>query len=72
MDELRKNGEYSCVIEGCTGEGLGVTRIGGRAFEGCMNLRSATIPASVTEMGVNVFIGIKPSPTVIVNVSSRN
>ena len=31
MDELRKNGEYSCVIEGCTGEGLGVARIGGRA-----------------------------------------
>ena len=31
MDELRKNAEYECSISGCTGEGLGVARIGGRA-----------------------------------------
>ena len=29
--ELRKNQEFACTIEGCTGEGLGVARIGGRA-----------------------------------------
>ncbi len=31
MDELRKNQEYECTVVGCTGEGLGVARIGGRA-----------------------------------------
>ena len=31
MDELRKNGEYVCTVTGCTSEGLGVGRIGGRA-----------------------------------------
>lgn len=31
MDELRKNAEYECSIVGCTSEGLGVARIGGRA-----------------------------------------
>ncbi len=31
MDELKKNREYACTVEGCTGEGLGVARIGGRA-----------------------------------------
>ena len=30
-DELRKNAEYPCEITGCTSEGLGVARIGGRA-----------------------------------------
>lgn len=29
--ELKKNQEYACTVEGCTGEGLGVARIGGRA-----------------------------------------
>ena len=31
MDELRKNEEYLCAVTGCTSEGLGVARIGGRA-----------------------------------------
>ena len=31
MDELRKNAEYECTVTGCTSEGLGVARIGGRA-----------------------------------------
>ena len=31
MDEIRKNTEYECSITGCTSEGLGVARIGGRA-----------------------------------------
>ena len=31
MDELRKNEEYLCTVTGCTSEGLGVARIGGRA-----------------------------------------
>ncbi len=31
MDELRKNREYECSVTGCTSEGLGVARIGGRA-----------------------------------------
>lgn len=31
MDELWKNAEYECSITGCTSEGLGVARIGGRA-----------------------------------------
>ena len=31
MDELWKNAEYECSIVGCTSEGLGVARIGGRA-----------------------------------------
>ena len=30
-DELRKNQELKCAIEGCTGEGLGVARVDGRA-----------------------------------------
>ncbi len=29
--ELRKNQELDCAVEGCTGEGLGVARVGGRA-----------------------------------------
>ena len=32
MSELRKNQELECTIEGCTGEGLGVARVGGRAI----------------------------------------
>ena len=31
MDELRKNQEVTCTVEGCTSEGLGVARVGGRA-----------------------------------------
>ncbi len=31
MDELRKNRVLECTVEGCTGEGLGVARIDGRA-----------------------------------------
>ncbi len=31
MDEVRKNTEHLVSVEGCTGEGLGVARIGGRA-----------------------------------------
>ena len=30
-DEVRKNSRHLCTVEGCTGEGLGVARIGGRA-----------------------------------------
>ncbi len=30
MDELCKNQEHICTVAGCTGEGLGVARIGGR------------------------------------------
>ena len=29
--ELRKNQELDCAVEGCTGEGLGVARVEGRA-----------------------------------------
>ena len=31
MDELRKNQELECAVVGCTSEGLGVARVGGRA-----------------------------------------
>ena len=31
-DELRKNQELECTVEGCTSEGLGVARVGGRAI----------------------------------------
>ena len=31
MDELQKNQEYDCTVTGCTSEGMGVARIGGRA-----------------------------------------
>ena len=31
MAELKKNQEYTCTVEGCTGEGLGVARLEGRA-----------------------------------------
>ena len=31
MDELRKNQEFDCTVTGCTSEGMGVARIGGRA-----------------------------------------
>ena len=31
MDELRKNQELECTVEGCTSEGLGVARVSGRA-----------------------------------------
>ena len=30
-DELRKNQVLDCAVEGCTSEGLGVARVGGRA-----------------------------------------
>ena len=37
----------------------GVISIGGRAFAGCMNLLSATIPQSVTMIGTNPFATIE-------------
>ena len=38
-------------------EGNIVTRVGGRAFNGCTNLTSITIPDRVTSIGENAFMG---------------